>query len=365
MYTKRLMSFFSISVLLIAILPAINLLNRSALDGEVALPSDPSQLWSIDSAEGLLALRLWHCCEISLREGDVVVGQNGFLFLGNDHDRVIDKITGRFQPTDREVENWAAMIGQLANTAEQRRAAFMFALAPNKHGVHSEHLPDGVEHADRTMTDRVLAALERESVPIADLRAGLKEATEVAAVYLKTDTHWTKGGAALGYLGAITALQQLGLDVRPLEFQVIPRRGPAGDLARMLKADGVLGAQHEVDQDVRFEQGSICAVAKPLSSPEMLRCDPSAATATASFQNRVMESSYAPDAPNAQRLLLICDSFCEAHRALYQASFAEVHLVHWKTLVEFDFGTQLERVSPDIVVFQLVERALLLPQFKM
>jgi len=93
MYQKRLIYFVVIALLLLGSVPALNIANKAWGPDRFTIPKTASELWSIDSAEGLLALTLWRCCDRSIREASVVIGKNGFLFLGNDFDQVIDKIT--------------------------------------------------------------------------------------------------------------------------------------------------------------------------------------------------------------------------------------------------------------------------------
>ncbi|MEM6595566.1 MAG: hypothetical protein AAF672_12325 [Pseudomonadota bacterium] len=365
MYAKRVSFFFGIAFAILGSLPALNLANRAWLTEDSFLPDRIGDLWSVDSAEGLFALTLWRCCETSLHEGDVVVGKNGFLFLGNDHDRVIDKIRGDFNPAQSAIESWAENIEALQETVTQSGAAFAFALAPNKHGVHRQALPEDISHAAQTVTDRTMAALALRGVSLIDLRDVFPPLDNIGPVYFKTDTHWTAGGAALGYRAIVSALRDLGVQAQPLTFRVQPQLGPAGDLARMLKTQDTLGDRHEADQQVIFDGRTVCEVENTLTSRHVALCDPSADETVPLPLSRGVISSISPEADNPQTLLIICDSFCDGHQRLFQASFAQTHLVHWKSLSEIRVAELLERLDPDIVLFQLVERALLLPRFKM
>ena len=90
-----------------------------------------------------MALALWRCCGVSMRGGDVLIAQNGFLFLGNDHVQVIDKLTGQYLPSQEKIVDGVEMLARMETAARVQGGQFLFAMAPNKHSIHSEFLPEG------------------------------------------------------------------------------------------------------------------------------------------------------------------------------------------------------------------------------
>ncbi|MCY4333676.1 MAG: hypothetical protein OXC60_03275 [Litoreibacter sp.] len=78
-----------------------------------------------------------------MRGGDVLIAQNGFLFLGNDHVQVIDKLTGQYLPSQEKIVDGVEMLARMETAARVQGGQFLFAMAPNKHSIHSEFLPEG------------------------------------------------------------------------------------------------------------------------------------------------------------------------------------------------------------------------------
>jgi hypothetical protein len=53
---------------------------------------------------------------------------------------------------------------------------------------------------------------------------------------------------------------------------------------------------------------------------------------------------------------MLCDSFCTAPSALFNASFAEVYRVHWQFIDDRALERYMATLNPDIVILQMVER---------
>ena len=134
-----------------------------------------------------------------------------------------------------------------------RGGKYVFVVAPDKHSIYPEYLPEWVvKSAQPSKLDQLLAHLRaHSSVTVLDLRPALLAAKKSGPTYLQTDTHWNKFGAFIGYQQLMQTLQgQLpGMNPLPLEAfdrKKIVRRG--GDLAVCL------GQQEEIQEtnDVLF-----------------------------------------------------------------------------------------------------------------
>jgi len=60
---------------------------------------------------------------------------------------------------------------------------------------------------------------------------------------------------------------------------------------------------------------------------------------------------------------MLCDSFCSAASPLFNSSFQTVYRIHWSLLRGELLKSAIERLAPDIVILQMVERELLTPSF--
>ncbi|MFQ5645276.1 MAG: hypothetical protein ACE5FQ_16495 [Thiogranum sp.] len=156
-------------------------------------------------------------------------------------DGVLEDVRGTLRFTHAELKAWAAALTHRHRTLRQRGIAYLFVLAPNKHSIYPEYLPDWLQpgHAG-TRTDQWVAFMRsRTSVPIVDLRGVLAAQKSLGPLYRKYDTHWNAIGAHLAQT-AIVASLSLQVPVPAAEsvtadsFRWQPRKG--GDLARLLGA---------------------------------------------------------------------------------------------------------------------------------
>jgi alginate O-acetyltransferase complex protein AlgJ len=363
MHRNRLILFWTIGLSIFLSLPLLNITLRVVLDLDPIIPTKIEQFWSADSTEGALALKLWRCCDRSLRPGDTLVGKNGYLFLGNDHNSVIDKTTGRFQPAQETIETWIGNLENLANYVEKIDASFVFILAPNKHSIYPDYLPQSVIPAVETVTDRVLESAERHDLPVLDLRQPLRALRSEAQSYLLTDTHWTRSGAALAYTQTMSFINDISdFDLYPLNFEQTESHRPAGDLAAFLKVRPFLGPNHEKDYAPVYHTNSFCIgqwhlnaeTAEPCKEEDSLAVD-------VRGNDRFLIRSQVDGAPNEETVVMICDSFCWANSELFNASFQTVYRIHRAQFQGELLKEWLSRIQPNIVVFQIVERAILEP----
>ncbi len=165
---------------------------------------------------------------------DVIFGANGFFFL-NSHETI-----GMVQGLDRLSEDqsavWATHFDTVRQAFETAELPFIFAMAPSKHTIYSDALPNWIFPALSPQTrfqDILSLAQDRLSPPPVNLVATLhswRADNPDDLLYHRTDTHWNELGAAVAMHAAFGAQ---GIKLPPIQAQalVMPR---GGDLARMV-----------------------------------------------------------------------------------------------------------------------------------
>lgn len=171
---------------------------------------------------------------------NVMVGQRGFLFLGID--APISLVQGQGRLSGAESQIWATHFRVLRERTTAVGLPFALIIAPNKHAIYDEALPDWVRMADpeTTRTHQIIRLaqthLDPGTLDATHILRGVRRDRPEARLYHATDTHWTQLGAAL-VLHA--ALAQLGFPA-PLPETVVERAPRSGDLARMIGRQAVL-----------------------------------------------------------------------------------------------------------------------------
>jgi hypothetical protein len=265
---------------------------------------------------------------------NVLVGKDGWLFI-TDGD-MIDHYSGRLLFTEAQLHNWQVLLEKRQKWLAQRGIAYVFVVAPDKHTIYPEELPDWVSKAgSQTKLDQFYSYMrEHSTVPVLDLRGVVRSAKHAAPTYFKTDTHWNHYGGFIGYQSLIRTiagqLPAMNLEPMPLSaFTPTNELQPGGDLA------GILGLN-------LFESNAWYLIPKP---------------GLRQF-NRKLSFQYVPDPiviDNPQaigRALFFRDSFATSWRPFLGYNFSHVVMV-WND--ELD-ATRIEREKPDIVVSEMVER---------
>ncbi len=359
MYRNRLTIFAAIATVILLSIPAANLAT-SAYIGAPLLPRETRDLWSVDRVEGNLAYMVVSCCNRSIHPERVRIGQNGYFFLGNDNERVIDKTTGLWRPSGKMIEGLFKRFDRLRQEVEDPGAVLAIVIAPNKHSVYPEMLPTDLIPAQKTVTDDVSSRAEEAGLSILDLRPEMRRLKASAQAYLKTDTHWTHAGAAASYDSVMEFLRDpLGAEVSRIDYSLIPISRKAGDLANLLKMRQMFGVDH--DNDYRIDltiRPETCAATISMISGETSECAPSGKDEV-SVMDKTMKLTRTTNAPNDQTVLMLCDSFCTSSSSLFNATFKTVYRVHWKFLDRKKLSHYIETLAPDIVILQMVERDML------
>lgn len=359
MYRSHLTIFAAIAATLILSLPAANLALRSYIGGPL-WSYEVRDLWSLDRIEGSVAYLLMSCCDKSPYPNRVRVGQNGYLFLGDEFADVMSKASGDWQPPAGLIDDRAARFARLQQKVTNAGATLAIVIAPNKHSIYPEMLPPDLTAAQQTATDELVIRAADMDVPILDLRPELRRLKATAQAYFKTDTHWTHAGAAASYDSIMEILRDhQGGRVTPVSYTLAPVDRPASDLTVLLKMQDMFGPAHETDYDISFaEPLKMCLSTISLISGDESECE-ATSNGDVSVEDRSIKVTRTENAPNDQTLLMLCDSFCAASSSLFNASFKTVYRVHWNYLDDAALNRNLETLAPDIVVLQVVERDVL------
>jgi len=250
---------------------------------------------------------------------NVIVGKDGWLFYGSPTDgTTIECYTGNVLFSDEELKRMEVNLTYLQDRLAEQGIELVVFIAPNKERVYSEYMPEYYgEQAEECMLNQALSYLrERTDIrivyPYEELMA-YKEAHPQQELYYKTDSHWNE---IAGYIGAKALLEEIGVDVPPLEQYEMTAVGDGiGDLASMLNAIGLV--EKGFQTEVRAKSGR-------------------------------EERQSAPD----KSILMKIDSFGAAMYPYLADNLSQAELVHYMRFQP----EQIWEKKPDVFVIQIVER---------
>jgi alginate O-acetyltransferase complex protein AlgJ len=181
----------------------------------------------------------------------VLWGRGGWLFYADDG--ATEDIVADAPLSAPELEVWRRTLVDDRNWLRARGIEYVFALAPDKHLIYPEYLPPGIRRLGETRMDQLQAYLRAHTdLTLVDLEGALREAKNHDRVYDRTDTHWNRRGAYVGYraiMGAVAAgVPGVQPPWPPTDFEAVRTMTPGKDLAVMLGLSDVLP-----EEDLGFE----------------------------------------------------------------------------------------------------------------
>lgn len=230
--------FVFLALFALAILPSINFALNHDSKKQWSQWWSKTALYNFDSVLPYVS-QVFYQIGVSISPSNVVIGKNGWLFLGDAHEQSITRQRADFA-SDHSVEV-SKIKSSSVSRAEWLNAKgvqqFLLIICPDKSTVYNDQLPNWAMPTDSTFTDRVVLQSQAQYL---DTRLALKTARSRYAepLYFKTDTHWNKLGGWIAYLA-------LGRRLLPLEpnlvwfsddnikKSIVPR--VPGDLANFLR----------------------------------------------------------------------------------------------------------------------------------
>lgn len=257
----------------------------------------------------------------------VLKGKNGWLFLTNDSNRVIDQMTGRSPLAPEDIEAWRITLMLRRAWLRSIGARYIFAVAPNKEVIFREHLPDGIQISNNR--------------PVRQLKAaGIKliyrpDTFRGADTYSRTDTHWNDLGGQRQAEILLENCRRQGVAAGPLSAMEMGFVTDThyGDLGRKLTPPQ---ASELIRKRVRSRQAKVVFSSK-----------------TGNTGSVVIFEGKDKSLP---RGMMFADSFGGVGSVSdYVAQGFSRLVVLWQP--HFDFRL-IEEEKPDIVISQMVERFL-------
>ncbi len=131
------------------------------------------------------------------------IGKDGWLFLGS----IRGDIAGYQDPmgdarnatlySPKELKEVGDYLTALKQWLNDQNIEYVLVIAPNKHTIYSEYLPDYIDKVnDRSAADQLVGYLKAyTNVSVVDLRGPLLREKGEQLLYYKTGTHWNFRGA--------------------------------------------------------------------------------------------------------------------------------------------------------------------------
>lgn len=258
----------------------------------------------------------------------VVKGEDGWYFLGNDHNDILNDTFGNVPFTDTEL---IAISQNLENTKiylASKNIKFFIVVPPNKQTIYQEKLPYQFSKHTKRLEQLQNHLKNKTNLHIISLEPRLISEKKHRQLYHKTDSHWNDYGAFLGYTATLNTIKK-ELNIPPVYLSEYSSETEPinGDITAMIN-------------ETSRENSIVLQKIKPSQIDTI--------SPTYTFQH------YTNSTKNL-KLIMHGDSFSDAWIPFFNESFGET--VYTRTY-ELDHDL-IEMIQPDIVIFEIVERNLI------
>ena len=266
----------------------------------------------------------------------VIKGRDGWLFYADDGAMTDYAEAAPF--TSAELEQWRDTLQDTSDWLRAQGIAYVFVIAPDKHVIYPEYMPETIRRAAISRIDELVSHLrEHSTVRVVDLRPPLLAAKTRERLYHRTDTHWNDRGAFVGYQSIIDALTEDFPALRhPSRSAFEPRvvQSEGLDLAGMLGLTEVLSEEDLV----LVPRHPTARILEPLHP-----------------NRRLTHGRIVTDAPNrGPRALVFMDSFGPALVPFLSEDFSRVVYL-WQDNID---PQVVQQERPQVVIQEWVGRAL-------
>jgi alginate O-acetyltransferase complex protein AlgJ len=172
-----------------------------------------------------------------------IIGKAGWLYLGDGN--VVADYRNAHPLTEPELRQWRDTLVAKRAWLAQRGIKYVFVVAPDKHTIYPEYMPDRLNKVSaRSCLDQLIAYMKGNSdFEIVDLRPALNAEKATVRVFHKTDTHWNDWGAFVAYREIMRAASAQLPELKPrdeADFRAVEYPSAGLDIANMMGLRAVI-----------------------------------------------------------------------------------------------------------------------------
>ncbi len=268
----------------------------------------------------------------------IILGKDEWLFYNSAYS--IASYRNSRLPTEYELEMWKRHLKLVQLWLDQQNIKFLLVIAPNKSTIYPEYMPPRFNKVNKiSYFDMVVAAAKEAGVTVIDSRSRMLEEKKKRKIYFRTDTHWTDAGAYVAYKMMLEKLElwfpTLKTELQhKISYEMKETRGK--DLFSML---GIPKGIVERYESIKFDSNQR---AKRLN--------------TSGLPRSTRSKRFITNNNNLPNAVVAVDSFGAALLPFLINSFNVTSFVDSKA-VPMDV---IQRERPDVFIFEVVERNLLM-----
>ncbi|WP_157998031.1 alginate O-acetyltransferase AlgX-related protein [Bizionia argentinensis] len=256
----------------------------------------------------------------------VVKGQNGWYFLGNSYNNILNNAFGYNYFSTSELKEIANNLNEVKNYLKEQNITFYLVIPPNKNSVYKEQLPFQLKEQMSNLDVLKDYLKNHINFEVIDLTKVLKAKKNKNQLFFKTDSHWNDFGAFIGYTETLRYINQdfIVPNVKLTDYKIEIKSVRQGDIIKMINLD--------------IEESTVTLTKKIASE--------------ITFKNIDQNYFQMVNPDKKLKVFMHHDSFSYAWMPYFNESFGEIHYLKSYALSK----KLIEQETPNIVIFEIIER---------
>lgn len=266
-----------------------------------------------------------------MENNKVVVGKENWLFLQNDTNRIVEQNAGICKFSSNGIKKWVRTLEARTAMLKDRGIKYYFFVAPNKESIYPEYLPDGYILSEQRPIEQIMEGLSTSTVNLWYPLEVLKLYKSEFSLYTQVNTHWNARGGYIAY---------------KYLANIIKKEYPL----KVVEWEDIVFEEMEISEDLGNKlnppQTSLYTTARVKNAKSQMIYD-NGKINSGRVQISVNKDATLPTA------IIFHDSFMtDGMLPFMMESFSRIQFVH-TPIVDYDL---IDRIKPDVVISQMVER---------
>jgi len=291
---------------------------------------------------------------VSPNPNQLVMGKDGYMFLGNDHSHAYDQVIHRYDPPQQEIEDWVQVLQYERDHLARQGIPMVFVVAPSPGTIYPDKLanvPPGFARQP-SVFDRVLTLARERGLPLMDVRNALSEGRKVHDTYAKMNSHWNDYGAWVAWKEVAAEIERI---MPGAKMAALQETTPVETIDGFNEGFELLNirAPHDWVRPVREVNFPDYYIVSPDGTRTLTPGE------TGTLFRELPRTTHSPNSTSDLRVLLLTDSMGTSMSPYWTASFRDLFQINHHVRADpstFNFEKIVSDVKPQLVVYLMTER---------
>jgi len=293
---------------------------------------------------------MYYHLHVSVNPEKLLLGKNNYLFLGNYWQDVITETKGKDTLSGEYTQRFLKDMETRNRFLQMKGIPFYVVMAPNKHTVYPEYLPDYIHLSEHRFVEKLRAAEKQFTFLILEDTIKSLKKKYGDLLYNKTDSHWSAIGAFAAYCYLMNRIKKdfplvtiFQFDTSKYQILDFPRGWGLGNMLNLKTSFD--------DYIVQLVNSKV-----NVDSIFLLSSDGKRKPVLWNKNVNAAEKMVIVNQMRPFTVLFLRDSYMEKMTPFLNQTFGKCIYYHFNSEEGREFVNLVDLYKPDMVVYEFVER---------